>query len=68
LAHPEIWRSNLLDGAARMPATVEAFKTGRKVLQYRDHRLEWMIKSGGIEVVLAGLRSGTIRFRGPNPQ
>jgi glutathione S-transferase len=50
---------------ARMPATVEAFKTGRKVRQYRDHRLEWMIKSGGIDVVLAGLRDGTIRFSWP---
>jgi RNA polymerase-associated protein len=25
--------------AAQMPATVEAFKTGRKVREYRDHRL-----------------------------
>ena len=51
---------------ARMPATEEAFKTGRKVREYRDHRLEWMIKSGGIEVVLAGLRDGNIRFSWPN--
>jgi glutathione S-transferase len=54
--------------AARMPATVEAFRTGAKVRQYRDHRLEWMIKSGGIEVVLAGLRDGSIRFTWPNPK
>ncbi len=54
--------------AARLPATVEAFKTGGKVKQYRDHRLEWMIKSGGIEVVLAGLRDGTIRFAWPTAQ
>lgn len=51
--------------AARMPATVAAFKSGAKVRQYRDHRLEWMIKSGGIEVVLQGLRDGTIRFTWP---
>jgi stringent starvation protein A len=54
--------------AAQMPATVEAFKTDRKVREYRDHRLEWMIKSGGIEVVLAGLRDGTIRFSWPGGQ
>ncbi len=54
--------------AARMPATVEAFRSGAKVREYRDHRLEWMIKSGGIEVVLAGLRDGNIRFPWPNPQ
>jgi glutathione S-transferase len=52
--------------AARMPATVEAFRSGAKVREYRDHRLEWMIKSGGIEVVLAGLRDGNIRFSWPN--
>ena len=54
--------------AARMPATVEAFKTGAKVREYRDHRLEWMIKSGGIEVVLAGLRDNNIRFPWPHPE
>jgi len=30
--------------------------------EYRDHRLEWMIKSGGVEVVLKGLEKGNIRF------
>jgi glutathione S-transferase/RNA polymerase-associated protein len=30
--------------------------------EYRDHRLEWMIKSGGIDVVLDGLRKQNIRF------
>jgi len=30
--------------------------------QYRDHRLEWMMKSGGVEIVLAGLSNGTIKF------
>jgi glutathione S-transferase len=29
---------------------------------YRDHRLEWMIRSGGVEVVLDGLAKETIRF------
>ena len=30
--------------------------------EYRDHRLEWMIKSGGLEVVLKGLAADNIRF------
>jgi glutathione S-transferase len=30
--------------------------------QYRDHRLEWMMRSGGVEVVIEGMRTGTIRF------
>ena len=54
-------------GAARMPAVLAAFKSGQKLREYRDYRLEWMIKSGGIEVVLAGLRDGSIRFPWPNP-
>nr|MBA3812034.1 glutathione S-transferase family protein [Caulobacteraceae bacterium] len=33
--------------------------------EYRDHRLEWMIKSGGLEVVVKGLEAGNIRF-GPD--
>ncbi|MBL6750308.1 MAG: glutathione S-transferase family protein [Nevskia sp.] len=30
--------------------------------EYRDHRLEWMIKSGGLQVVLDGLAQDNIRF------
>ena len=30
--------------------------------QYRDHRLEWMVRSGGLDIVLAGLRQNNIRF------
>jgi glutathione S-transferase/RNA polymerase-associated protein len=41
--------------AARAPMPV--------VRQYRDHRLEWMMKSGGVDVVLRGLEQGTIRFQ-----
>ena len=40
----------------------EALAAGLFKREYRDHRLEWMIKSGGIEVVLAGLKAGNIRF------
>jgi glutathione S-transferase/RNA polymerase-associated protein len=30
--------------------------------EYRDHRLEWMVRSGAIDVVTEGMRRGTIRF------
>jgi glutathione S-transferase len=30
--------------------------------EYRDHRLEWMIRSGGKQIVLDGLEKGNIRF------
>lgn len=46
----------------------DAFKPGaggRR--EYRDHRLEFMIRSGGIDVVLDGLRDKTIRFSWPHP-
>jgi RNA polymerase-associated protein len=51
--------------AARMAAASELYTTGGRRREYRDHRLEWMVKSGGIEVVLAGLRDGNIRFPWP---
>ncbi len=30
--------------------------------QYRDHRLEWMMRSGGLSIVLSGMEKKTIRF------
>ena len=30
--------------------------------EYRDHRLEWMLRSGGVEIVLEGMRKNNIRF------
>ena len=32
------------------------------VRQYRDYRLEWMLKTGGTDIVVEGLLLGTIRF------
>lgn len=43
----------------------QAVKMGLFKRQYRDHRLEWMMKTGGTEIVLDGLKKGTIRFTGP---
>ena len=53
---------------ARMAATVDLYAATGRQREYRDHRLEWMVKSGGIEVVVAGLRDGNIRFAWPNPR
>lgn len=52
--------------AARMVQAADHYTTGGRRREYRDHRLDWMIRSGGIEVVLAGLRDGNIRFSWPN--
>jgi glutathione S-transferase/RNA polymerase-associated protein len=39
-----------------------AVQSGRFKREYRDHRLEWMIRSGGIEVVIEGIQNNNIRF------
>ncbi|HLJ62892.1 MAG TPA: glutathione S-transferase family protein [Stellaceae bacterium] len=57
-------------------ATVKAVEAVMKVLpdlgqlveagifrrQYRDHRLEWMMRTGGLPIVLEGVQKKTIRF------
>lgn len=40
----------------------EAVKRRLFKREYRDHRLEWMIRSGGLDVVLEGIKADTIRF------
>jgi glutathione S-transferase len=51
--------------ASTMPNVAELVKQGLFKREYRDHRLEWMIKVGGIEVVTKGLERDSIRF-GPD--
>jgi glutathione S-transferase/RNA polymerase-associated protein len=41
------------------PAQIAA---GQHRRQYRDHRLDWMMRSGGVEIVLDGIAKNTIRF------
>ncbi len=40
-----------------------AIKSGFK-REYRDHRLEWMIRAGGLDIVARGIAEDTIRFNG----
>lgn len=35
---------------------------GKHRRQYRDHRLDWMLRSGGTQIVLDGIANGTLRF------
>ncbi|GGE15157.1 hypothetical protein GCM10011390_37830 [Aureimonas endophytica] len=51
--------------AARMAAAADHYRTGGRRREYRDHRLEWMIRSGGIDIVAAGLENDNIRFSWP---
>jgi RNA polymerase-associated protein len=55
------------EAAITMAAAADLYTTGGRRREYRDHRLEWMIRSGGIDVVRDGLRDGTIRFSWPGP-
>jgi glutathione S-transferase/RNA polymerase-associated protein len=45
-----------------MPDMAALLAQGKIKRQYRDHRLEWMIASGGLAVVQEGIDKGTIRF------
>jgi glutathione S-transferase len=48
-----------LVGFEALPALIEQ---GLFIREYRDHRLEWMLRSGGLEIVLAGMKKKNIRF------
>ncbi len=48
--------------AGGMGDVAKMLEAGLFKREYRDHRLEWMVKSGGLEVVADGLAKGNIRF------
>src|SRR5436190_4594432 len=59
---------DFLAGATRgagMADVAKLVEDGLFKREYRDHRLEWMIKVGGLEVVTKGLERDNIRF-GPD--
>ncbi len=53
-------------GVGGVAAARGALEKGLLKREYRDHRLEWMIKSGGIDVVKEGLDKDNIRFQWPS--
>ncbi|HEY2386222.1 MAG TPA: glutathione S-transferase family protein [Candidatus Binatia bacterium] len=46
-------------GFEMLPQLVES---GQFVREYRDHRVEWMLRSGGVQIVLDGISKRNIRF------
>jgi len=48
-----------------MGNAAERLASGAIRREYRDHRLEWMMKSGGVQIVLDGLAQNNIRFTWP---
>jgi glutathione S-transferase/RNA polymerase-associated protein len=45
-----------------MPNVAELVAKGLFRREYRDHRLEWMLRTGGLPIVLEGLERANIRF------
>jgi glutathione S-transferase/RNA polymerase-associated protein len=50
------------EAATSLGAVAQQIASGQFKREYRDHRLEWMIRSGGLDVVLDGLAKNNIRF------
>jgi len=50
------------DAAGVMTAVADVVEAGGFKRQYRDHCLEWMIRSGGLDVVRDGIVRDNIRF------
>jgi glutathione S-transferase len=51
-----------LEVVAVLETLHEAVGDGSFKRHYRDHRLEWMVRSGGLQVLLDGLGKGDVRF------
>lgn len=51
-----------LDSVASMALVADVLEQGLFKREYRDHRLEWMIKTAGLEVIEQGLSKDNIRF------
>ena len=54
-------------GMKGFAGVADALKNGLMRREYRDHRLEFMIKSGGFDIVGEGLEKNNIRFSWPEP-
>lgn len=62
-------RPSVVQTVAEAKASVEMFKRlarqiaeGKERRLYRDHRVEWILRSGGLAIVAEGLQSASIRF------
>lgn len=53
------------ENAPKMSAAAPLYLSGQRKREYRDHRLEWMVRNGGLEIVRRGISSGNIRFSWP---
>jgi len=62
-ARPSVSEYKIAADAAELdPAIMKAALAAGFKREYRDHRLEWMVKAGGISIVMDGLTADNIRF------
>lgn len=50
------------DGVSAFKDLMDRVKSGQDKRQIRDHRLDWLIQSGGVEILNKRLGAGNIRF------
>jgi glutathione S-transferase len=55
-------KQDVIDTLPQFASRPKDIAEGRHRREYRDHRLDWMLRSGGLTVVLAGVQAGNIRF------
>ena len=53
------------ENVGKMPGAAEIYLSGKRKREYRDYRLEGMIKNGGLEIVRRGIADGNVRFGWP---
>ena len=55
-------KSDVISTLAQFADTPRRIAAGLQRRQYRDHRLDWMMRSGGIEIVVEGFKANTLCF------
>ena len=63
-ARPSVQAEEAEVRASIATSLADAERARLRPRQYRDHRLEWMLKHGGLSIVLEGIEKGTIQFSG----
>jgi len=56
------------NGAPPLEAVRQLLEQGLFKREYRDHRLEWMIRNGALDIVSSGIEKSNIRFTEPFPE
>ena len=55
-------KQDIVSSLAWFSSRPQDVASGKHRRQYRDHRLEWMLRVGGLEIVTAGIQANNIRF------